>query len=180
MTEKNTPLYKDGLTVLDFKQQIASFVTEAIAVGVNMPLEHLDDATQLQRTEAVEEIATALGTYFSEYIEMVPEELGQEYLDDAIEGAYRLIDLFSVPGEYDILVGSDEPVSVLHTMMVVMMSASILGVKPVTDFSLGMVADSLFHALDEQDCKDPVFLYHKGLYMEGVEEQETDDEGSNF
>jgi len=173
MAEQNKSLYRDGLTVMDFRQQVASFVTEAMKVGIKIPLDQLHIDSEEDRNKAVAQVTTALGGFFIEYIELVPEDVDQELLDDIIEGAYRLFDLFLVKGKYDILRGA-EPVSVLHTMMVVMLIASLEGLQPVTDFSVGSTANSLFHALDEQDCKDPVFLYHRERYMAGAEEVEED------
>lgn len=166
MAEKNT-LYTEGMTPEQFKTVVGIFTGMASEAGKNttspyVPKEELEELNA-KATKSLHE-------YLIDYIEDIPEWA----VSIAMEYAFRIIDLFSIEGEYEFQVsGKTTPINHLMNFL---LTASSHEREPATEFNITSIATSTLLEMENAGCTSPVFLYHLEGYNDSLDIELEDEE----
>lgn len=168
MAEKNT-LYTEGMTPEQFETVVGIFTGMASEAGkkTTSPYVPKDELEELN-----DKAVKSLHEYLIEYIEDIPGWA----VSIAMEDAFRIIDLFSIEGEYEFR-ESGKTTPIIH-LMNFLLTASSHEREPATEFNITSIATSTLLELENAGCTSPIFLYHLEGYNDslGIELDDEEEE----
>ena len=160
MTKENTNAllnYAD-ITKDEYKFEVDLALAYLSTAGYDSFKGSQESTKQEDINEATELVIADLQKYF--YGLVADDDITDEDVPEIAKGAFKIIDIALIPGEYQLGQGNATEYSVAHLLMKNLVRGTMNGFKVVDKKTLESVLGSILDALEKLEIQDPVYLHY--------------------